>query len=148
MEKLALGLATLVFAAVITLLWVQRDQPLTPLNEPAPIAADDPVDRPSESILSAIETLESESDAKCNSSANRFEDFIYGTPLADEGRWANVDLQKRWCNEFGGRRRKWRREQARQRYRRKGSANKSSSGSTGARRPMGRSKSDSPTTLL
>ncbi len=38
-------------------------------------------------ILAAIETLESESDAKCHSSANRFEDFIYGTPLADEGRW-------------------------------------------------------------
>ncbi len=100
MARLALGLATLVFAAVIALLWVKRDQPLAPPDDPVPIATPDQSDPPPESILSAIETLESESDAKCHSSASRFEDFIYGTPLADEGRSTNVDLQKRWVRRI------------------------------------------------
>ena len=100
MARLAVGLSALVFAAVVALLWVQRDQLFAPPDDPAPIAAPDRPDPPPESILSAIETLESESDAKCNSSANRFEDFIYGTPLADEGRWTNVDLQKRWVQRI------------------------------------------------
>jgi hypothetical protein len=100
MAKLALGLSILVFAAVVALLWVQRDRLLAPPDEPEPIAADDPTDPPPESILSAIEKLESDRDAKCHSSATRFEDFIYGTPLADEGRWTNVDLQKRWVQRI------------------------------------------------
>ena len=32
-------------------------------------------------LLTAIEQLESDHDAKCHSSANRFEDFLFGTPL-------------------------------------------------------------------
>ncbi|MBW1843553.1 MAG: CRTAC1 family protein [Deltaproteobacteria bacterium] len=100
MAKLALGLSTLVFVAVIALLWVQRDRLFLRPVDPEPIATYDPADPPPESILSAIEKLESESDAKCNSSANRFEDFLYGTPLSDEGRWANVDLQKRWVQRI------------------------------------------------
>ena len=100
MARLAVGLSALVFAAVVALLWVQRDQLFAPPDDPAQIATPDQPDSPPESILSAIETLESASDAKCHSSANRFEDFIYGTPLADEGRWANVDLQKRWVQRI------------------------------------------------
>ena len=106
MARLAVGLSALVFVAVVALLWVQRDQLFAPPDDPVPIAAPDRPDLPDrsdlppESILSAIETLESESDAKCHSSASRFEDFIYGTPLADEGRWANVDLQKRWVHRI------------------------------------------------
>ena len=46
------------------------------------------------SILSAIEELESARDAKCNSSANRFEDFLFGTPLSEAARAAHVELQK------------------------------------------------------
>ena len=88
------------FAAVVLLLWVRRDQLFAPPDAPMPVAASDQAGPAPESILSAIETLESESDAKCHSSANRFEDFIYGTPLADEGRWANVDLQKRWVQRI------------------------------------------------
>jgi hypothetical protein len=44
-------------------------------------------------LLSAIEQLESDHDAKCHSSANRFEDFLFGTPLTDAARSANVELQ-------------------------------------------------------
>ncbi len=96
MSKLAVGLSALVFAAVVALIWVRQDQLFARPSNPGPIASYDPADRTSEPILSAIEELESEQDAKCHSSASRFEDFIYGTPLADDGRWANVDLQKRW----------------------------------------------------
>ena len=35
-------------------------------------------------LLSAIEQLESDHDVKCQSSANRFEDLLFGTPLSDE----------------------------------------------------------------
>ena len=59
---------------------------------PAPASHSDPSpDR----ILSAIETLESEHDATCYSSAGRFEDFLFGTPLSAGARHANVELQKR-----------------------------------------------------
>ncbi|MBW2692346.1 MAG: VCBS repeat-containing protein, partial [Deltaproteobacteria bacterium] len=44
-------------------------------------------------LLSAIEQLESDHDAKCHSSANRFEDFLFGTPLSDAARSASVELQ-------------------------------------------------------
>jgi len=100
MPRLAVGLSALVFAAVVALLWVQRDQLFAPPDDPVPAATLDPPESPPESILSAIESLESTSDAKCHSSANRFEDFIYGTRLADEGRWANVDLQKGWVQHI------------------------------------------------
>jgi hypothetical protein len=45
-------------------------------------------------LLSAIEKLESSSDAKCHSTASRFEDFLFGTPLLDEARLEKVDLEK------------------------------------------------------
>jgi hypothetical protein len=44
-------------------------------------------------LLSAIEQLESDHDAKCHSSASRFEDFLFGTPLSEAARSANVELQ-------------------------------------------------------
>ncbi len=108
MVKLALGLSALAFAAVLTLLWVQRDRLVTPPDDPERIASYDPADpsapepilSASGPILSAIEKLESERDAKCHSTASRFEDFIYGTPLADAGRWASVELQKRWVQRI------------------------------------------------
>jgi len=46
-------------------------------------------------VLDAIEQLESQRDAKCHSSASRFEDFLNGTPLSSDARHANVELQKR-----------------------------------------------------
>ncbi len=46
------------------------------------------------SILNAMLELESESDAKCASTANRFENFVYGTPLSEPGRRAKQSLQK------------------------------------------------------
>lgn len=46
-------------------------------------------------VLEAMRALESARDAKCHSSACRFEDFVFGTPLADGGRVAKIELQKR-----------------------------------------------------
>lgn len=45
-------------------------------------------------VLDAIEALESQRDARCYSSASRFEDFLYGTPLASDARAAHVQVQK------------------------------------------------------
>jgi len=47
-----------------------------------------------ETILSAIERLESKHDAKCHSTANRFEDFLYGTPLSAQARLAHEEAKK------------------------------------------------------
>jgi hypothetical protein len=51
-------------------------------------------------VLEAIETLESRHDARCHSTASRFEDFLFGTPLSTEARHAHVDLQKRLALEI------------------------------------------------
>ncbi len=58
--------------------------------EPAP----DFVQDTAANILRAIRTLESDGDPKCHSTACRFENFIYGTPLTDAARNRKVDLQK------------------------------------------------------
>jgi hypothetical protein len=55
-----------------------------------------------DAILSAIENLESGNDAKCHSSANRFEDLLYGTPLSDGARQSQVQLQKRLVTRIWG----------------------------------------------
>ena len=47
-----------------------------------------------ETILDEIGALEAGSDPKCNASASRLEDFIYGTPLSFAARDAKVELQK------------------------------------------------------
>ena len=60
--------------------------------------AEDAPDAASTSILSAIEELESEHAAKCHSTASRFQDFLFGTPLSPEARLANAELKKRLCN--------------------------------------------------
>ncbi|MFB3118855.1 MAG: hypothetical protein ACE1ZP_08805, partial [Myxococcota bacterium] len=54
-------------------------------------------------LLSAIEQLESEHDAKCHSSASRFEDFLFGTPLSGAARSANVELQVQLIREIWAR---------------------------------------------
>jgi hypothetical protein len=56
-----------------------------------------------EPLLSAIEQLESDHDAKCHSSANRFEDFVFGTPLSEAARSANVELQVEWVRSLWAR---------------------------------------------
>jgi len=45
-------------------------------------------------VLLAIRRLESDRDPKCHSTACRFENFIYGTPLTAEARDRKVELQK------------------------------------------------------
>ncbi len=47
-----------------------------------------------DALLSAIEALESENDVKSQSSANLLEDSLFGTPLTDAARDANVALQE------------------------------------------------------
>lgn len=47
-----------------------------------------------ETIVTAIEKLEGNSDAKCHASATRLENFMYGTPLSFEAREKKVVLQK------------------------------------------------------
>ncbi len=60
---------------------------------PGELRAESSRDAGTAPILSAIETLESGSDAKCYSSASRFEDFLYGTPLGDDARHAEGEEQ-------------------------------------------------------
>lgn len=45
-------------------------------------------------IIDKIKALESQRDAKCYATANRLEDFMYGTPLDDEARNVRIDIQK------------------------------------------------------
>ncbi len=51
-------------------------------------------DSSSQVILDRIGDLEAESDAKCNSTASRFEDFLFGTPLSESARIEKNELQK------------------------------------------------------
>ena len=64
-----------------------------PEPEGSPATRHDPV-------LRAIVELESTRDAKCHSSANRFEDFLFGTPLSQEAREASFALQKRLASRL------------------------------------------------
>jgi enediyne biosynthesis protein E4 len=51
-------------------------------------------DRSTQVILDSIGDLEAASDAKCNSTASRFEDFLFGTPLSESARIEKSKLQK------------------------------------------------------
>ncbi|MEE9607473.1 MAG: VCBS repeat-containing protein, partial [Myxococcota bacterium] len=70
----------------------RADPVLSASREPAPALH---LGASPDSVLSAIERLESDHDARCHSSASRFEDFLFGTPLSAEARRANVELKKR-----------------------------------------------------
>ncbi|NNK89589.1 MAG: CRTAC1 family protein, partial [Saprospiraceae bacterium] len=52
------------------------------------------VDSGVQHIIDKIKALESRKDAKCYATANRLEDFIYGTPLDDGARNIRIDIQK------------------------------------------------------
>ena len=69
---------------------------------PGELRAESSRDAGTAPILSAIETLESGSDVKCYSSASRFEDFLYGTPLGDDARHAEGEQQKRLVEQVWG----------------------------------------------
>jgi len=45
--------------------------------------------------VNAIEKLENQRDPKCDATATRLENFMYGTPLSVDGREKKVELQKR-----------------------------------------------------
>ncbi|HVR37553.1 MAG TPA: FG-GAP-like repeat-containing protein [Thermoanaerobaculia bacterium] len=48
-----------------------------------------------DTTVRAIQSLENQRDPKCDATATRLENFMYGTPLSHEGREAKVDLQKK-----------------------------------------------------
>lgn len=54
-------------------------------------------------VLAAIKDLESTRDPKCHSTACRFEDFVFGTPLSDAARVAKITLQKALITELWAR---------------------------------------------
>lgn len=51
-----------------------------------------------DTILKAINELEKKSEPKCYATASRLEDFMFGTPLSDEARFAKNLLQKQYIN--------------------------------------------------
>jgi enediyne biosynthesis protein E4 len=48
-----------------------------------------------ENTVEVIQSLENQRDPKCDATATRLENFMYGTPLAHDGREKKVDLQKK-----------------------------------------------------
>lgn len=58
-----------------------------------PVVAQVPV------IIEEIGELEGVRDPKCYATANRLEDFIYGTPLETETRFEKIALQKAWIRD-------------------------------------------------
>ena len=100
MARFALGLSTLVFAAVITLLWVQRDQLFAPPDDPAPIATQDQVDPSPESILSVIETLESESKGNATSTGFRLPDVCLSPDESVGGQERKSEQDEGECRRF------------------------------------------------
>lgn len=53
-----------------------------------------------EPIIQSIENLEGQKDAKCHATANRLEDFMYGTPLTSEARSLRMDLQQQLVKDI------------------------------------------------
>src|SRR5947208_15824877 len=51
-------------------------------------------------IVKEIDNLESVRDPKCYATANRLEDFIYGTPLDFDARAAKIALQKQFIRDL------------------------------------------------
>jgi hypothetical protein len=47
-----------------------------------------------DNTIGAIQSLENQRDPKCDATANRLENFMYGTPLSQAGRDRKVELQK------------------------------------------------------
>lgn len=86
--------STLVGPSVLSLLLVttaaaRAADPAAPTPEPK----FDPQD-PRVAIIDSIGRLENQRDPKCYATASRLEDFMYGTPLTEEARFAKVALQK------------------------------------------------------
>ena len=112
-------LAALVFILTLVVLWPSGKTPATTnrstrneqgTQKVSSVPSDGEFDSAEEAIdeneyypkdiLSAIYELESQSDPKCHSTACRFEDFIYGTPLSSEARETKTDLQKELVSEI------------------------------------------------
>ena len=76
----------LVAAAAGGMLWMQSEPEL-------PSVSDDQALQSLAAIMGQTRSLESNRDPKCHATASRLEDFIYGTPLTEEARFAKNDLQ-------------------------------------------------------
>jgi hypothetical protein len=66
----------------------------------APCLAAQPADRPDsagvDTVIAELLRLEQQREPKCYATASRLEDFMYGTPLSKEARFAKNLLQKQW----------------------------------------------------
>lgn len=51
-------------------------------------------------IVGNIQKLEGQNEPKCFATASRLEDFMYGTPLTDEARFAKNALQTEWVEQI------------------------------------------------
>lgn len=51
---------------------------------------------PTDSVIAELLKLEQQREPKCYATASRLEDFMFGTPLSKEARFAKNLLQKRW----------------------------------------------------
>ena len=89
-RDLALGVAFAVFIAGAPPLFPMSAFAALPQTEAGAISSD----RSTQVILDSIGDLEAASDAKCNSTASRFEDFLFGTPLSESARIEKSKLQK------------------------------------------------------
>ena len=49
-------------------------------------------------LIKEIQSFESKKDPKCYATASRLEDFMFGTPLSDQARFAKNLLQKQYIN--------------------------------------------------
>jgi histone H3/H4 len=73
--------------------------PMNPVQTVTNILSDDHsavVEDGAGAILSAMKDLESRRDPKCDASANRLENMVYGLPFSQEGRWQRAALQTVW----------------------------------------------------
>ncbi len=67
---------------------------LVTISTVVPAAAQGQSTRTLASIFAEIQNLEGANDPKCDATASRLEDFIYGTPLTDAARFRKNELQK------------------------------------------------------
>ena len=67
---------------------------LVVISTVVPAAAQEQSTRTLASIFAEIQNLEGANEPKCDATASRLEDFIYGTPLTDAARFRKNELQK------------------------------------------------------
>ena len=64
----------------------------------SPIAKAEDSAKGVDAVIEALLKLEQNREPKCYATASRLEDFMYGTPLSAEARFAKNLLQKQWVD--------------------------------------------------